>query len=274
MICRRWCFGVTVVVVAIGAGGLPAAAQQPPLAVEVPKVEVPGVTVPSITVPVPRGGPAIATPPISTPPIETPAVRTPPIQTPVGTVPSVAVSSVKVAPVTVSPVKTVPPSDAAKPAPAGGGSARPSAAHAPAASTQAQRSAGHAVAVRGAATGVGESSSPTRPASAPDAAESADPGAASHSPAKRRTASTTDPVAVKPRGDRPQAPAVRALDDRDRAATVVPVVPVVEAAERHGADARPLVDALGRALDLTPLLMALALGGALCVVSRQLRRAG
>jgi hypothetical protein len=85
----------------------------------------------------------------------------------------------------------------------------------------------------------------------------------------RRATSTADHV-TRARVDREPAPAIRVLDDRDARAPV----PVADSVERHEADARPLVDALGRALDLAPILMALALGGALCVLSRQLQRAG
>jgi hypothetical protein len=103
-------------------------------------------------------------------------------------------------------------------------------------------------------------------ASAPGTAEGADPRVASRSPARRQAASTADPGLVEPSADRAPVPAIRVLDTRDRSG-------VADAVERHEADARPFVDALGRAFDLAPILLALALGGALCVASRRLRRA-
>jgi hypothetical protein len=258
MNCRRWCFGVTVVVVAIGIGGIPAVAQQSP-----PAVEVPAVTVRAVTVPAPRGGPEIATPPISTPTISTPPVRTPPV----GTVPSVAVPSVKVGSVTVPAVKTVPASSGGEPPAGGGGTAKPSPSDPPSAGGSSEQPAPHAapaVAVRGTMTQHSERAAPaaTRPAAA-DA-----PDRLARSPRSRAT-STADHTAPS-RVDRHTAPAIGVLDDR---AAPTPV-PVAHDVKRHDADARPLVDALGPALDVAPLLMALALGGALCVVSRQMRRAG
>ncbi|MEN3285183.1 MAG: hypothetical protein V7607_6323 [Solirubrobacteraceae bacterium] len=83
---------------------------------------------------------------------------------------------------------------------------------------------------------------------------------------RRHVASSAEPVHAP--ASRAATPAVRVLDDREARAPI----PVADTIERHEADARPLIDALGRALDLAPLLMALALGGALCVVSRQMRR--
>jgi hypothetical protein len=262
MNCRRWCFGVTVVVVAIGIGGIPAVAQQSP-----PSIEVPAVTVPAVTVPVPRGGPEIATPPISTPPISTRPVKTPPIETPVGTVPSVSVPSVKVGSVTVPAVKTVPASSAGEPPAGGGGTAKPSPSDPPSAGGSSEQPAPHAapaLAVRGAATRRSERAAPA--ATRPAAADVPDRGARSP---RRRATSTADHNAPS-RVDRDTAPAIGLLDDR---AGPTPVQ-VADKVERHDADARPLVDALGPALDVAPLLMALALGGALCVVSRQIRRAG
>jgi hypothetical protein len=54
--------------------------------------------------------------------------------------------------------------------------------------------------------------------------------------------------------------------------TVPAAVPVADAAERHEAAERPLIDSLGSTLRLAPILMVLALAGALCAASR-LRRA-
>jgi hypothetical protein len=270
MNCRRWCFGVTVVVVAIGMGGLPAAAQQPLPAVEVPKVEVPGVTVPSVTVPVPSGGPKIATAQVSTPPISTPAVHTPALATPVGTVASVSVPPVTVGSITVSPVRTAPATTGGHP-PAGGGESSKASEPPPSAEASAARPeprATPALAVRGTSARHRDGAASVRP-SAPGAAGSADQRAASRSTGRRHAASS-EPVAVRAPADSALTSAIRVLDDREARTAV----PVAETIERHQADARPLIDALGRALDLAPLLMALALGGALCVVSRQMRRAG
>jgi hypothetical protein len=268
MNCRRWCFGVTVVVVAIGMGGRPAAAQQPLPAVEVPKVEVPGVTVPSVTVPVPPGGPKIATPPVSTPPISTPPVHTPALVTPVGTVPSVSVPPVAVGSVTVSAVRTVPASTGAKP-PAGGGES-PKASEPPpsagASAAQPEPRATPALAVRGTSTRQREGAAAVRPSATGTTAGGAERRGESR-PTRRRQAAPTAQPARAPAG-RATTPAVRVRDDREARAPI----PVADTIERHQADARPLIDALGRALDLAPLLMALALGGALCVVSRQMRR--
>jgi hypothetical protein len=264
MICRRWCFGVTVVVAAVGLSGIPAAAQEPPA------VEVPAVTLPAVEVPVPPGGPKVATPAISTPPITTPAVKTPPIQTPAGTVPSVSVPSVKVAPVTVSPVRTVP----AQKAPPGGGAgeaskgADPPSASKPAetvaskpAETVAHR-ATPAVAVRDATARDG-----TRGAARPDSSA-------------RLTTRTHELAAPRHRRSSPVAPLIRGRAHREPAPTVrvrepraTPVsVPVADAADRHETSARPVIDGLGSALRPVPILMALALAGALCVAAR-LRRA-
>jgi hypothetical protein len=265
MICRRWCIGVTVVVVAVGMGGIPAAAQQSPLTVEVPKVEVPAVTVPPLTVPVPGGGPAIATPPISTPAISTPPVRTPPIETPIGSVPSVSVPSVKVAPVTVSPVRTVPAQSTGKPVTGGNPDGAPTEDHLPSASGSPDRIEPRttpALAVRSATAHHAAQTSPVPPRRA-----AADTRLTARSTARPRAASSpTHPVA--------RGPAQR---DAPRAASVVEQratpVPVADSAERHDGDARPLVDGLDDALRLAPLLMALALGGALCAVTSRLRRA-
>jgi hypothetical protein len=270
MNCRRWCIGVTVVVVAVGMGGIPAAAQQSP-----PAVEVPGVTQPAVTIPVPHGAREIATPPISTPPISTPPVQTPAIVTPVGTVPSVTVPSVKIAPVTVPAVKTVPAGSGGAPATGGGESPKPSASDPPSAGTsrggaasgRSERSATPALAVRGTAARRSERASPAP--SSPDAPEALD-GRAPSPPTRGRHATATADRVVHPGASRQTEPAARVLDDRAARAPV----PVADSVERHEAVARPLVDALGRALDLAPILMALALGGALFVVSRQLRRAG
>jgi hypothetical protein len=266
MNCRRWCFGVTVVVVAVGIGGIPAVAQQSP-----PVVEVPGVTVPAVTLPLPRGGPEIATPPISTPPISTPPVNTPAIVTPVATVPAISVPSVKVGAVTVPAVKTAPAPTADKPPTGGGQGTTPGASDPPsggASSGQTERRATPALAVRGAAARRSEGAPPAAPQ--PDAAAKA-PESRAQSPRARgrRATSTADPVAHAP-ADRETAPAIGVLDDRQARAPV----PVADGVERHETDARPLIDALGHALDLAPILMALALGGALCVLSRRTWRAG
>src|SRR4029453_13321322 len=89
-------------------------------------------------------------------------------------------------------------------------------------------------------------------------------------PTRVRHATPTADRVAPPRADRKPAPAIEVLDARDARAPV----PVADRVERHDADARPLIDALGRAFDVAPILMALALGGALCVVSRQRRRVG
>lgn len=268
MNCRRWCFGVTVVVVAIGSGGIPAVAQQSP-----PAIEVPAVTVPAVTLPVPRGGPEIATPPISTPPISTPPISTPPvhtpaIETPVGTVPSVSVPPVKVGSVTVPSVKTVPAPSGEEPAGGGGGTAKPTASDPPSAGASSEHPAQRAtpaLAVRGTATRRSEGAAPA--ATRTHATEGRAPSPRSRDRGRRAT-STAHHVAR--RLDRDATPAIAVLDDRAARAPV----PVADNVERHEADARPLVDAVGSALDLAPLLMALALGGALCAVSRQMRRLG
>jgi hypothetical protein len=268
---RRWWFGVTVVV-AVGMGGVPAAAQQSPPASELPKVEVPAVTVPPVEVPVPGGGPAISTPAISTPAVSTPPVRTPTIVTPVGTVPSVTVPSVKVAPVTASPVRTVPASPGGeKPATGGGPSASPPTGD-PAG--PAERRATPAVAVRGTSARHDDAQAPPA-ARAPDTAEAADP----HSAPARHAAEPVDPHPASSPGERrasPAEPIVRARVDRRTAPAVeaAPVkLPAANAADRRPAEAtRPLIDGLGDAFDLVPLLIALAFGGVLCVVSVRLRR--
>jgi hypothetical protein len=270
MNCRRWCFGVTVVVVAVGMGGIPAAAQQSP-----PAVEVPGVTLPAVTIPVPHGVPAIATPPISTPPISTPPVQTPAIVTPVGTVPSVTVPAVKIAPVTVPAVKTAPAGSGGAPATGSGESPKAGASDPPstgasgggAQTGRSERPAARALAVRGTVARRREAAAPAP--SSPDAAEAPERRAPAP-PIRGRHATATADRVIQTRPDRQTAPAALVLDDRAARAPV----PVADSVERHEAVARPLVDALGRALDLVPILMALALGGALCVVSRQLRRAG
>lgn len=262
MNCRRWCVGVTVVVAAVGIGGIPAAAQQTP-----PAVELPAVTVPAVDVPVPSGAPKVQTPPISTPEISTPAVKTPPIQTPVTTVPSVSVPAVKVAPVSVSPVRTVPAAGgpAGKPTPGGGAGEVPKRTDPPSsggAADRGARAAAPAVAVRDARSG-------SRPATTPHP----QPAAAVH---RRRPAQTAPDrhatLTAHPRGQLPAArdttPAPRVVRDR----TLPAAVPVADAVERHEAAERPLIDSLGSALRLAPILMALALAGALCVGSR-LRRA-
>lgn len=270
MNCRRWCFGVTVVVVAIGTGGIPAVAQQSPPTVEVPAVTVPAVTVPAVTIPVPHGGPAITTPPISTPPISTPPVHTPSITTPVGTVPSVSVPAVKVGSVTVPPVKTVPAPGGGKPAIGGGETTKPSTGNPPSAgasSERPERRATPALAVEGATARRSDTATPA--ATRPAASDPPDRRAAAPHTRVRHATPTADRVAPM-RADRKTAPASEVLDDRDALAPV----PVADRVERHDADARPLIDALGRAFDIAPILMALALGGALCVVSRQMRRVG
>jgi hypothetical protein len=258
MNCRRWCFGVTVVVVAIGTGGIPAVAQQSP-----PAIEVPAVTVPAVTLPVPPGGPEIATPPISTPPVRTPA-----IETPVGTVPSVTVPPLKVDSVTVPSVKTAPAPSGEEPAAGGGGTAKPTASNPPSAGASSAQPAPRAtpalVAVRGTATRRSEGAA--RAATRTHATEGRAPSRRTRSPEHRATSAAHH---VAPRLDRDAAPAIAVLDDR-AARAPVPVAHSV----RQERDARPLVDALGPALDVAPLLMALALGGALCAVSRQMRRVG
>jgi hypothetical protein len=257
MNCRRWCAGVTVVA-AVGIGGVPAGAQQSP-----PALKLPTVTVPPIDVPVPRGGPEIATPPISTPEISTPAVQTPAIKTPVATVPSVSVPPVTVEPVTVSPVRTVPAEHVSAGNPAAGGeppkqSDPPSAG---ASTDSPARPATPAIAVRDttahrtARPRAGSTHVPTPPRR--HTATHATPRHSSPSPAppdtRRRVVRDTAPSPVADR----RAPAA---------------VSIAAAADRHESAERPLIDSLGRALRLAPILMALALAGALCVASR-LRRA-
>jgi hypothetical protein len=230
------------------------------------------VTVPAVTIPVPHGGPEMTTPPISTPPISTPPVRTPAITTPVGTVPSVSVPAVKVGSVTVPPVKTVPAPSGGKPATGGGETAKPSTSDPPSAgasSEQPERRPTPTLAVRDATARRSKSAAPaaTRPAAGdPPESRAAAPRTRVH-----HATPTADRARVAPtRADRNTAPAVEVLDDRAARAPV----PVADRVERNDADARPLIDALGRAFDVAPILMALALGGALCVVSRQMRRVG
>jgi hypothetical protein len=265
MNCRRWCVGVTVVVAAVGIGGIPAAAQQSP-----PAVKLPAVTVPPIDVPVPSGGPQIATPPISTPEISTPAVQTPAIQTPVGTVPSVSVPAVKVEPVTVSPVPTVPAGgdSGGKPAAGGAGAGKPIAGDAPP--------------TRSDPPSAGASTDPPARPVAPaiavrdtTAQHTARPRASSpHVPAARRGHRAAH---ATPRRRTPEQPDTRRPVVREAAPRVVAdrhtpaAVPIAVAADRHETDERPFIDSLGNALRLAPILMALALAGALCVASR-LRR--
>jgi hypothetical protein len=118
--------------------------------------------------------------------------------------------------------------------------------------------------VRGTATRRSASAAPAAPRT--EATEGRAGSQRTRSP-ERRATSTAHHVAH--RLDRDAAPAIAVLDDR-AARGPVPVAHSV----RQERDARPLVDALGPALDLAPLLMALALGGALCAVSRQMRRVG
>lgn len=258
---RRWCAGVTVVVAAVGIGGIPAAAEQSP-----PALKLPAVTVPPIEVPVPRGGPKIATPPISTPEISTPPVQTPAIKTPVVTVPSVSVPAVKVEPVTVSPVRTVPAGgdSAGKPTAGGGAPAQSAPLSSAAASTDPPaRAATPAIAVRD--TTAHNAAQPRASSSHVTAARRGRPAA--HATPRRRAKSPTH-AHVHPPVVRHTAPAPRVVADRPARAAV----PIATAADRHETAERPLIDSLGSALRLTPILMALALAGALCVASR-LRRA-
>jgi hypothetical protein len=260
---RRWCFGVTVVVAAIGTGGSPAVAQHSPPAIELPKVEVPAVTVPPVDVPVPQGVPEVSTPAISTPPVSTPAVQTPAIATPVGTVPSVSVPAVKVAPVTISPVRTVPDSRGGAPATGGGAGA----------STPAGEAAGHderratpALAVRGAsarhdrAKQAPATATPAGPAS--DTAETAD-----RRPADRATSRSAAAPIVGSRVDRRTV--TQAVQTRHGAPVALPAENV---ADKRAPAARPLIDGLGDAFDLAPLLMASGLAGVLCAVSVRRRQ--
>ena len=264
---RRWCFGVTVVIAAIGTGGSPAVAQQSPPAIELPKVGVPAVTVPPVDVPVPQGVPEVSTPAISTPSVSTPAVQTPAIATPVGTVPSVSVPAVKVAPVTISPVKTVPDPRGGAPTTGGGAGASPPTGEA---AGNDERRTAPALAVRGAsARHDGAKQAPATAAPAGPAADTAE--AADHHPRARATArhssrSTAAPI-VGSRVDRRTAtPTVQTLDGPHLA------LPAANVADKRNPEARPLIDGLGDAFDLAPLLMASGLAGVLCAVSVRRRQ--
>ncbi len=219
------------------------------------------MTLPPVEVPLPHGGPAVTTPPISTPAISTPPVTTPAV----GPIPSVSVPAVKIPPVAVSPVKTVPAASAGKPSTGGAADPAPKPEDPPTgggSAVHAERTAAPAVAVSGATARPEHERSPT--AARPDPAPRT--YTAPHS-AVRHVPTSTLPE-TRSRVDRRAAPA-----SVERPAAPGPI-PVADGIERHDADARPLVDALGRALDLGPILMALALGGALCAASSRLRRAG
>jgi hypothetical protein len=261
MNCRRWCAGVTVVVTAVGISGIPADAQQSP-----PALKLPAVTVPPIDVPVPHGAPKISTPPISTPEISTAPVQTPAIKTPVVTVPSVSVPAVKVEPVTVSPVRTVPAGGdggAGKPTAAGGAPKQSDPASAGASTDPPPRAATPAIAVED-TTAHSTAQPRATPSHVPAAGRAQRPA---HATPRRRVTSPAHPH-VRPPVVGHTAPTRPVVADRD----VPAALPIATAADRHEAAERPLIDSLGRALRLTPILMALALAGALCVASR-LRRA-